>query len=210
MSRSVPSSPLSRSPSDPADRGADFVAVSRLLRKAQDVVVLDTAAALRCLERAVCLLGKTEIVEPGTMRGGLAGWQMTKVQTYIDSHIDEPIRVGELTSIAKLSIGHFSKAFKKSFGMSPHNYVVERRLQHAERLLATGSLPICAIAVDCGFCDQAHFSRQFRRATGLTPAAWRRLHAADRPHARPPNLVRSRLDDARGWKPLQAFEKVAG
>jgi AraC family transcriptional regulator len=162
------------------DDRANIYAASRMLQDAQHALTSDATAALRCIERAVSLL-EAPVVAKVIARGGLSGWQIAKVRRYIDRNIDAPLRVAQLTTIARLSPGHFSKAFKRSFGVSPHAFVVSRRVQHAERMLVCGQLPICAIAVDCGFCDQAHFSRQFRRATGVTPASWRRLYGSGKP-----------------------------
>lgn len=159
------------------DQEGKLVAASMLLSTAKRKVTSDAAAALQCIEQAQSLLGVAESAATPA-RGGLAGWQIERLRRYIFEHIEEPIRIVDLTAVARLSAGHFSKAFKKSFGMPPHAFVVACRIRYAERLLATETLSICAIAVDCGFCDQAHFSRQFRRATGLAPAAWRRLNAS--------------------------------
>ncbi|MEH3148056.1 MAG: AraC family transcriptional regulator [Methylobacterium frigidaeris] len=64
--------------------------------------------------------------------------------------------------------------FKASFGVPPHRYVVERRIARARDLLAGGRESLAGIALACGFASQSHFTRSFRQATGVTPAAWRR------------------------------------
>jgi AraC family transcriptional regulator len=75
----------------------------------------------------------------------------------------------------KLSTSYFSSAFKTSFGLSPHNYIVAQRVEFAKQLMLNTSAPLCEIALDCGLADQAHLSRVFRRLTGTTPSAWRRF-----------------------------------
>nr|WP_246691032.1 helix-turn-helix transcriptional regulator [Neorhizobium alkalisoli] len=76
-----------------------------------------------------------------------------------------------------MSTSYFSTAFKVSFGMSPHNYILSRRIGHAKLRMIESDAPLCEIALDCGLADQAHLCRVFRRITGTTPSSWRRLAA---------------------------------
>lgn len=159
---------------------ANSMAVSQLLLDAQKVIASDTPAALRCIERAVSLLGTpaaSAIHAPA--RGGLARWQIEKIKRHVEENLEETIQVAELAAIARLSSGYFSNAFKVSFGQSPHAYIVSRRLARAKELMTSSGMSLCAIAFDCGFSDQAHLCRQFRRATGASPNAWRRSQGAD-------------------------------
>jgi AraC-like DNA-binding protein len=112
--------------------------------------------------------------------GGLAGWQVSRVRAFIDDHLNDPIKVNELSDIARLSAAYFSRAFKKSFGSAPHAYLIQRRLDHARRLMLTTDSRLSEIALTCGFTDQAHLCKLFRRSTGESPAVWRnkRLAAA--------------------------------
>jgi AraC family transcriptional regulator len=73
-----------------------------------------------------------------------------------------------------LSASHFCRAFKCTFGVSPLDYVLRRRIEVAQGLMLTTSEPLSAIAVTCGMCDQPHFTRSFHRIVGETPYAWRR------------------------------------
>lgn len=169
-----------------AARGvANSMALSQLLLDAQRTIASDTSAALRCIEQAVTLLG-APAAQPVTApaRGGLARWQIEKIKRHIEAHLDETIQVADLAIIARLSAGYFSNAFKVSFCQSPHAYIVARRLDRAKELMTSSELSLCAIAFDCGFSDQAHLCRQFRRATGASPNAWRRSqcrHAGQAP-----------------------------
>jgi AraC family transcriptional regulator len=154
---------------------ANSMAVSQLLLDAQRAIASDTSAALRCIEQAVSLLGTPAVLPVSApARGGLARWQMERIKRHIESNLDETIQVADLAAIARLSAGYFSNAFKVSFGLSPHAYIVSRRLARAKELMTSSDLSLCAIAFDCGFSDQAHLCRQFRRATGASPNAWRR------------------------------------
>jgi AraC family transcriptional regulator len=107
-------------------------------------------------------------------RGRLIAWQARKVRDYIDRHITGPILVSDLCALVRLSEAHFSRSFKRTLGRSPHAFVLRRRLEFAAQFMLQTDLPLIDIALQCGFADQAHFSKQFRQANGLNPSAWRR------------------------------------
>ena len=108
------------------------------------------------------------------VRGGLAAWQMRKVVSYVESNLSRHVPVQELAKLLGLSASHFCRAFKCAFGASPRHYVIRRRIQAAQRMMLTTSDPLRSIAVNCGMCDQQHFTRSFRRIVGETPSMWRR------------------------------------
>src|SRR5262245_35675404 len=109
-------------------------------------------------------------------KGGLAPWQVRKVTSHVEMNLDKPIRSSELAVAVRLTPCHFSRVFRTSFGESPLRYVTKRRLERAKRLMLSTDSPLSEIALDCGFADQAHFSRLFRRMAGDTPRAWRRSY----------------------------------
>lgn len=115
--------------------------------------------------------------------GMLARWQINRVRTFIDQHLTECIRVSDLSALARSSPSYFSAAFKRTFGASPHAYLMKRRITMAVEQMLGSDAPLSEIAMNCGFADQAHFSRQFRRMMGSTPSSWRRGQAA-RPFTR--------------------------
>ena len=106
--------------------------------------------------------------------GGLAGWQARRLVVFIDARLDQSIRLNELSEVSKLSTAYFCRAFKRTFGETPHSYVVRRRLDKAETLMLTSDLPLSHIAIRCGFTDQAHLCKLFRAQYAQSPAAWRR------------------------------------
>jgi len=106
--------------------------------------------------------------------GRLLAWQARKVLEYVDGHIAGPIRVADLCALIQRSEAHFSRAFKRTFGASPHAFVIQRRLELAAQYMLQTEAPLSDIALLCGFTDQAHLCKHFRQATGETPAAWRR------------------------------------
>jgi AraC family transcriptional regulator len=109
---------------------------------------------------------------------GLCDWQLKRVRGYIDRHIADPIEVRQLAALAKLSPGHFSRAFAVSTGVTPHSYVIGERMKRAVALLGTPE-SLAEIAFQCGFSDQSHFSRLFRREFGTPPSRWRRRAQLD-------------------------------
>ena len=112
--------------------------------------------------------------EKGRERGGLATWQVKRVAAYIEVNMDSNFRAADLAAIVRLSAPHFSREFKKSFGETPLAYVTRQRMRRAQVMMLSSGEPLSRIAVDCGMCDQAHFTRTFRKVVGITPSVWRR------------------------------------
>jgi AraC family transcriptional regulator len=111
-------------------------------------------------------------------REHLLAWQARKVRDYIDAHITGPIPVADLCALVERSEAHFSRSFRRTFGYSPHAFVIRRRVELAVGYMLETEMSLCDIALACGFVDQAHLCRHFRAATGETPAAWRRAKRA--------------------------------
>jgi len=107
------------------------------------------------------------------MRGGLTPRAHRRVREHIEGHLDYRISIQDLAAIADLSMYHFARAFKRSEGVSPHNYLLHRRIQRARALLASTDVAIAVIAVACGFSDQSHCARRFKERVGITPARYR-------------------------------------
>ena len=120
----------------------------------------------------------TKSAAPSAPRGGLAPWQIRKVSAYIDTHLDLTIGTADFAGLVKLSVFHFCRAFRVSFGESPHTYVMRRRVERAQGLMLRTSSPLAQIAIECGLADQAHLSKSFRRFVGESPGTWRRARAA--------------------------------
>lgn len=105
---------------------------------------------------------------------GLPAWQSRRIVAHVEANLSRMIRVHELARLANLSLSHFCRAFKSTFGASPRAYVLRRRIEFAQGLMVTTCESLSSIALRCGMCDQAHFTRSFRRIAGETPRAWRR------------------------------------
>ena len=112
------------------------------------------------------------------IRRSLAPWQMRRISAHIDANLDAALRVEDLARIARLSQSYFARAFSGSFGCPPHRFVTRCRLERAKELMLNADASLRQIATDCGFADQAHFSRIFLRFVGVSPAKWRRALAA--------------------------------
>lgn len=109
----------------------------------------------------------------GISPSGLAGWQQERVRAYIEENLDQKIQVRGLSKIVRRSPAHFSRAFKRSFGATPHAYIVRRRLDRAIHLMLHSDESLSEIALTCGFTDQSHLSNLFRQHIGASPASWR-------------------------------------
>jgi AraC-like DNA-binding protein len=106
-------------------------------------------------------------------RGGLPPGTVRRVREYVETHLCESIDLAALAGIAGLSLYHFARAFKQSAGVTPHHYLVQRRVARAQEMLARTQLSLAEIAFATGFSDQSHFARHFRRTLGMTPGQFR-------------------------------------
>jgi transcriptional regulator of acetoin/glycerol metabolism/AraC-like DNA-binding protein len=106
-------------------------------------------------------------------RGGLPPGAMRRVREHVEAHLSESMDLAELAAIAGLSLYHFARAFKQSAGVAPHHYLVRRRVERAQEMLARSELPLSEIALATGFSDQSHLARHFRQMLGITPGQFR-------------------------------------
>jgi len=154
------------------------IKVSDLLLNAVKLLETDETIAIDLVNQASHLLGTGAADRRDStdriIVGGLAPWQVNRLRRYINERISYTISLEELALQVKLSTSYFSAAFKNSFGISPHNFVIQRRVECAKEKMLNSNARLCEIALDCGLSDQAHLSRLFRRMTGTTPSAWRR------------------------------------
>jgi len=107
-------------------------------------------------------------------RGGLAAWQERVVLEHIETHLSDTLELAQLAELVQLSPQHFCRAFKQSLGLPPVCYHGSRRIERAKLLLARADLPVTEIGLTLGYSETSSFSAAFRRATGLTPTAYRR------------------------------------
>ena len=110
--------------------------------------------------------------------GMLSAAQRRTALEFFDAHLDDPLYLEEIASEVGLGACTFARRFRRTLGIAPHAYVMERRLDRARRLLAETGLLTKEIAAMCGFSDQAHLTRLYARRFGTTPSAFRK---GDRP-----------------------------
>lgn len=158
-----------------------------LVRRAVSVLDQDRSEAWRCLRVAYTLLGPQPSIEPHTAGvaqsirpGCLATWQARRAVDYIEQHLGTKLTTEEIAAAIGLSKSHFSRAFKSTLGSSPMAYVGWRRVERAKHLMVASVESLAAVALECGFADQSHLNRLFRRAVGVTPGQWRRSSAGAR------------------------------
>ncbi len=104
---------------------------------------------------------------------GLAPGVRRRVEAFVRAELARDIRVDEMAAIAGLSAGHFGRAFRRSFGVPPYQYVLAQRLARAQEMLVSSERPIAEIAAACGFGGPSQFGVQFQRAVGCSPRAYR-------------------------------------
>jgi AraC family transcriptional regulator len=107
-------------------------------------------------------------------RGGLAPWQARRAQEKLESDLGGKLSLEQIAAEFDLSVSHFSRAFRISVGMPPHQWLLRQRVKAAKQLMTVRDLPLSEIAISAGFANQSHFTRIFSNLVGVSPAAWRR------------------------------------
>jgi len=165
---------------DLRDRSMTVAQLSKVLRTAGiDIRELDRSA-----EDAARLAVMASLVEtlmpsvPATRKkravAALPKWRLMQVLRYIETNIGEPITLANLAATAGLSRMYFAKQFRTTTGVRPHDFVLRKRIERAQQLLAATSDPLVDIALSVGFQTQAHFTTVFKKVVGSTPYQWRR------------------------------------
>jgi len=180
-----------------SDRGGEYLVVKGLsfaighpgavTRPLNGIVDPEAVAAANALRRmaASCVHG-----DPGAAGDRLAAvlfehfaegssaayWltnaRLAAIDGLIDAQMHEPLRIAQMAAELELSVGFLVSAFRQSLGVTPHRYLMERRLARARSLLRANH-PIAAVAMECGFADQAHLTRYMKKAIGITPSRLR-------------------------------------
>lgn len=102
----------------------------------------------------------------------LTNQQITLVIEYMQAHLEKDMSLEELAAAANVSISHLVRLFKKQTGLTPHQYLIQLRVEQAKTLIRCGRLGMKEIAAQVGFSDQGHFTKLFKRTTGLTPVQY--------------------------------------
>jgi AraC family transcriptional regulator len=140
--------------------------------------------ARQCIAKAVSLTriwqesAANEYERPA--RGGLAPWQVSQSKSFIESNLSQTIKIRDIAGMVGLSGSYFFQAFRSTVGVTPHTYIVQRRVERAQRMILLTDRKLSEIALECGLSDQSHLTRLFRSVVGMSPGAWRRTHASTR------------------------------
>jgi AraC family transcriptional regulator len=110
-------------------------------------------------------------------RGGMAPRKLRKAVEFMNDHLEreQDVSLPAVAEAVGMSYFHFSRAFKQSTGVSPNNYLVERRIERAKKFLAETDIPVVEVALRVGFASQSHFTTTFRKLVGNTPKAYREV-----------------------------------
>jgi len=157
--------------------------VGHLVAQAMTFFETNREAAWRCLRDASSLLSaepKESGIDAATLQsafrpGGLATWQAKLALDYIEANLGSKMAIAEMANMIGLSKSHFSRAFKHRLGSSPMAYVALRRVERAKLMMTSTREGLTDIALACGFADQPHLNRCFRRVVGMSPGLWRRM-----------------------------------
>lgn len=106
---------------------------------------------------------------------GLSKQKLKQAIEYIQEHLGENLSLSEIANELGISQYYFCHLFKRSTGMSAHQYLIQQRIEQAKHLLKQPEQTITAIALDCGFANQSHFAKYFRQYTGVNPKQFRKL-----------------------------------
>jgi AraC-like DNA-binding protein len=161
-----------------------FVVVSRSAQRlSYAMTLLETNHdAWCCVDGALRLLrghlqeSPLDAAAAGVRQRGLAHWQSRAAIQYISAKLASQLTLAEIAKAVCISTGHFSRAFKISHGVSPWAYIIMARVERAKCMLRATREPLSQIASACGFADQAHLCRAFRRCVGVSPGIWRRAN----------------------------------
>lgn len=154
--------------------------LTNLLTSASAILESDRDTARRFIQQAAELLRSAPCgdaaapMHPDIVHGGLAPWQERRLAAHVQANIGANIRIIDLACLVHLSVGHFFRAFRRSFGDSPQVYVTKQRIKYAQTHMLRSRVPLSRIALESGFADQPHFTRVFRRIVGMNPSLWRR------------------------------------
>lgn len=132
------------------------------------------------IARAVALLdghsSRADIQRSGGKQiptGGFAAWQSRRLAAHVDANLAGKILIKDLATSLGISVGHFCRAFKRTFGTPARIWIRHRRIERAQGLMLTTGASLGEIALSCGMSDQSHFTRSFRRIVGESPSSWR-------------------------------------
>ena len=118
--------------------------------------------------------------------GGLAPWQKRRASELLHENMHGRIRLSDIARECGLSVSHFARSFKTSFGTSAHRWLIQHRIDHGKLLMSQTAMSLIDIAIQSGFNDQAAFTRTFHQLVGVSPGRWRRRYTTGIPEREAP------------------------
>ena len=116
--------------------------------------------------------GELRNAEP--LSGGLAPWQVKRACEKLEADLSGKLTLQEIAAEVDISVSHFSRAFRTSVGLPPHQWLLRQRISAAKQLMTVRGLSLAEIAISAGFANQSHFTRVFSSSVGVSPGVWRR------------------------------------
>jgi AraC family transcriptional regulator len=153
--------------------------VSLLAKELRNALHANGALSPLFVDAAVTMIAGKALL-PGLVRrpiapraaASLLPRQLKSVEDYVEAHLDRQIAASELAAVVRISSWHFMRRFRASTGVSPHEYVTQRRIRRSQELLREGKLSVMQVALEVGM-THSHFSRMFLARTGLSPREYR-------------------------------------
>jgi AraC family transcriptional regulator len=161
----------------------DDLVLAQITRSILPFIGRHDGPSLLALDQFSLILGSHLLQRYGVLqkvgkfsKGGLAPWQKRRAAELLRENLDGRIRLVEIARECALSVSHFARSFKTSFGTSTHRWLIQRRIDYAKQLMSQTSMSLIDIAIQSGFNDQAAFTRTFHQLVGVSPGRWRRHH----------------------------------
>ncbi len=151
------------------------IAITTSLRDgtAEDGIYIDTLAQMMAVHLARHHSSRSKPSRIPTPQR-ISGWRMRRLIEFIEENLEGDLSLEAMAAVVEVSPLYLARAFKSAVGQSPHQYVLQRRLERAKDLLRSTDRPIVDVALSAGFSSQSHLSNWFLRQVGVSPAAYRR------------------------------------
>jgi len=166
----------------------DDLVVAQITKSVLPFIGRNDGLSVLALDQFSLILGAHLLQKYGVLqkagrssRGGLAAWQKKRAAELLQENLHGQIRLSEIAHECGLSVSHFARSFKISFGISTHQWLIQQRVERAKRLMKETKMSLMDIALQSGFNDQAAFTRTFHQLSGASPGRWRRYSSATRP-----------------------------
>jgi AraC family transcriptional regulator len=125
---------------------------------------------------AAHLLARYSRVGRQDRNAGMAEWRLKRALDYVEQNLGRDIGLEELSANSGMTPHYFCRAFRKSIGVPPYRYLINRRITRSKELLTTTGKDVTEIALDVGFSSHSHYDAAFRKAVGCAPTAYRKRH----------------------------------